>query len=206
MTQDIDVRAVGMGTIDDRHLNDAHRYEQGPGYSDDDEALDPHLPGDPWPRREPKSRGGSQRAPLPARVTGSLPPADQDGPWHVAARMWLTRNPERSNRECQRALREAGHSGATTKVIQRIRDEVSQRTQPPRPAEIEVEEPRSAKVRSGEVRSADPRCEVPRRKKAGRRSSRRRPPAVIAQHLESTTARFCDGCDMAIGADGRCRC
>ncbi|MFE2755891.1 hypothetical protein ACFXGA_28210 [Actinosynnema sp. NPDC059335] len=108
---------------DDWFLNYAHRHEMTPGYSPDDDVPDPYLPGDAVPAREPKSRGGSQRAARPAPVGGgSLPAADRGGPWEVVARRWLTRNPRRSNRECLRALREAGHRGGSTKLIQRIRD------------------------------------------------------------------------------------
>lgn len=186
MTEGIDGRAVEMSTIDDWYSNYAHRHEMTPGYSRDDDVPDPYLPGDTVADRVPKSRGGSQWSSQPARIGGSLPPADRGGPWHAAARSWLTRNPRRNNRECLRALQEAGHRGATTKAIQRIRDELSKsvRAQSAKPARTSAAG--AGKARSGESRSTGSRSGATQPEKPRTTSNGDRRGSISRRHRART--------------------
>lgn len=191
MTEDIDVRVVRMS--DDWFLNYAHRHEMTPGYSPDDDVPDPYLPGTTVPDREPKSRGGSQRASRPAPVGDSLPAADRGGPWGVAARKWLTRNPLRSNRECLRALREAGHRGGSTKLIQRIRDELPKAVRTRSAAPPKATTSAAGKARSGESRSRREASHSEKRTSDARRDSvSRRHRARTRQPWHEAARRWLD--------------
>ncbi len=153
-----------MSGIDDWFLDYAHRHELTPGFSPDDDIPDPFVLGE-IPSREwtvPSSRDvpRSRKKRPPAVGLPPLPPADKGGSWQSAARKWLAEFPERTNRECQRALRTAGHRGATTKLIARLRESM------PKPAETQVRE-KTKTDQTKSVRSAG----GARRSRSGRRGS-----------------------------------
>ncbi|GGS46668.1 hypothetical protein GCM10010171_47350 [Actinokineospora fastidiosa] len=108
-----------MRRINDWYDDYAFRHELTPGYSPDDDVPDPYVPGE-VPAREwvvPRSAVKSS----PVRPVRARRTADRGGSWEAAARKWLRSFPTGSNRECLRALAEAGHSGATTQSIGRLR-------------------------------------------------------------------------------------
>jgi type II secretory pathway component PulM len=111
--------------IDNWYLNYAHRHELATGFSTDDDIPDPftleETPGREWtvPHRRGRPRSGKQSQ--RAGELRALPPAVRGGSWRTAARKWLTEFPQGTNRECLRALRAAGHTDASSKLIERIR-------------------------------------------------------------------------------------
>jgi hypothetical protein len=111
--------------INDWYQDSAHRHELTPGFSPDDDRPDPfvlgEIPGREWtvPRRSRSSRSGKRTRRVPDSRTP--PPAAGAGSWQAAARKWLAGFPQGTNRECLRALRTAGHTGASTRLIERLR-------------------------------------------------------------------------------------
>lgn len=115
-----------MRGVDDWYLNYAHRHELTPRFSSDDDVPDPFVLGEA-PQRE-WAAPSRRTVPRPRKQTRTadeirtLPPADRNGTWQSAAKKWLTRFPQGTNRECLRALRTAGHTGASTQLIARLRE------------------------------------------------------------------------------------
>lgn len=110
------------GTVDDWYLDRSHLGELDARYSPDDDVPDPYVFGEAPPRRPtvPRSTRSRRRA-RPAENPHEPPPATSRGSWRSAAEKWLAKHPQRSNDDCFRALRLAGHTDVTRKLVKRLR-------------------------------------------------------------------------------------
>lgn len=117
---------MAVSGIDDWYLDYAHRHELTPGFSRHDDIPDPYVPGEVRGReRAVATRKGGSSAPVRRYGVSDglrvIPPADRGGTWESAALKWWKTFSKGTNRECQRALREAGHGVVSTQLIARLR-------------------------------------------------------------------------------------
>lgn len=192
-----------MRGIDDWYLAHGYLDDLHPKFGPDDDITDPHLFGE-TPAREwvvgtgKRQSGQKSRTIRQADGPRTVPPARSGGSWQSAAREWLTTFPQGTNRECQRALRQAGHLNASTQLIERLRAGM------PTPASPKPSKAAGNGGGGGTVRRHFSGGLQGRVGKPGRSASHHEP--VVHATPELVKINYCEGCGIAVGDDGFCRC